>query len=335
MFFADTQINQTVQQSGNALKQISDTIFNTRTLIVLVVSLAIAFILGRIIATALRHLTHVLSKQADKTDNLATVNRLRRIETLIVLSIAVIRTILVVFALYFSWVFTHPSQQSGALIGASALFAILVSGALSPILRDVAFGTVMMAEHWFGVGDFVKIEPLTGDASGVVERVTLRSTRLRTIGGEVVWIQNSSIWAVHVAPKGTRTIALEMFVTDPDKGAELIEQTNLRLSTGWLTVISPFAVMTTSEVADKLWHITAICEVALGREWLIEDHGINVMIELDERSKPPVLVHKPFVRYTDSEAEKRFTRTIKNARKQKIKRVSLTNRTRQRTARKS
>jgi len=320
MFFAD-QINQTVQQSSSALKQISDTIFNTRTLTVVVISLIVAFILGRLIATVLRRLTRVISRQADRTENLATVNRLRRMETLIVLSIALIRTLLVILALYFSWVFTHPTQQSGALIGASALLAIIVSGALSPILRDVAFGSVMMAEHWYGVGDFVTIEPLRDNASGVVERVTLRSTMIRTISGEVVWVQNQSIMAVHVAPKGTRTIAVEIFVTNPARGVDLFEETNLRLSTGWLTVVTPFAVMSKVQVADKLWHITAVCEVAPGREWLIEDYGINILQELDEKNKPPVLTHRPLARYTDSEAEKRFARTIKNARKRKLKRT--------------
>jgi len=319
--FADTQINQTVQQSSNALKQISSTIFNTHSLIVLTVSLVVAFLLGRIIAAFMRRMTHVISKQADRTENLATVNRLRRTETLIVLSIAVIRTLLVILALYFWWVFSHPDQRSGALIGASALFAIILGGALSPILRDVAFGSVMMAEHWFGVGDFVSIEPFAANVSGVVERVTLRSTMIRTLSGEVIWVQNQSIMAVHVAPKGTRTIALEIFVTDPDLGVKLFEETNLRLSTGRLTVVTPFAVMSKVQVSEELWHITAVCEVAAGREWIIEDYGITILQELDEKSKTPVLIHKPLSRYTDSEAEKRFARAIKNARKRKTKRT--------------
>lgn len=324
MFLADTQINTTIQQSSDVLKQITGSTFNVRSVIVLVLSLTVAILLGRLVAAIMRRITGIVSRRADKTENLNTVNRLRRIETMIVLSIALVRALLVVVALYFWWVFIHPHQQPGAIIGASALFALILTGMSSPILQDIARGSAMMAEHWYGVGDHITIMPATMGIQGVVERVTLRSTKIRALSGEAIWMSNQSITGVSITPRGTRTIALEIFVTDPDKGAALVEQTNLRLSTGWLTVINPLAVMTTSKVADNLWHITAICEVARGREWLIEEHGIRVMTELDERRRHPILVHRPIVRYTDSEAEKRFTRTIKNARKQKPKRTLTT-----------
>ena len=44
-------------------------------------------------------------------------------------------------------------------IGAGPLFALILGGMLSPVLRDMAYGSVMMAEHWFGVSDHVTIEP--------------------------------------------------------------------------------------------------------------------------------------------------------------------------------
>lgn len=318
MFFADTQINTTIQQSSNALKHITDTSFNTRSLVTLVVALVIAMVAGRLLATLMRRVARLLSANADKTENLATVNRLRRFETLTVLSTALVRAFLVIFALYFWWVYTHPSQQPGAVIGASALVALVLSGTLVPVLRDLAAGGVMMAEHWFGVGDHITVEPFT--LQGIVERVTLRSTKIRSLSGETVWVNNQTIAAVRVTPKGIRTIALELFVSDPDKGAELVERANLRLPSGPLMVASPLAVMTTSKVAGKLWHIAAIGEVAPGREWLLEKFAVQVMQELDGAASPHILASEPIARYSDSEAEKRFARTIRNARKTKTKR---------------
>ena len=318
MLFATTQLNTTIEQSSSVLKQISDTIFNTRSIVTLLIAVTLAFLLGRIIASVLRRLTHLLSRQADRTQNLATVNRIRRAETFIVLSIAITRAFLMIFALYFWWVLSHPGQQPGAIIGASALVALVLSGMLSPVLRDVAYGSLMMAEHWFGIGDHVVIEPFT--LQGVVERVTLRSTKVRSLSGEVIWVNNQSINAVKVTPKGVRTIAFELFVTNLHRGIDLIEETNRHLPTGPLLVATPLSVMTEVSVGENLWHITAIGEVAPEREWLLDTFAIKVIKELDEANSRHVLATDPITRYTDSEAEKRFARTIKNARKRTVKR---------------
>jgi hypothetical protein len=282
--------------------------------------LASALLLGRLIAYALRKLVSAIGASADKSQNLATVNRLRRYETTIVLSIAIIRTLLVLFSLYFWWLLDHPYGQPTALIGASALLIVLISASLGPILRDLSSGSVMMAEQWYGVGDHVRIEPFM-DMQGVVERVTLRSTRIRGLNGEVIWVNNQHIQGVRIAPKGIRTIALEMFVNDIKAGERLVAATNKRLPRGPLLLVSPLVVVETAEVGDKLWHITAIAETAPGREWLIEQSAVELIKSLDTERPKPVIEHGPLARYADSEADMRFLRTITNARKPtKVKR---------------
>jgi hypothetical protein len=320
LFSDSTQaINSTLGETHNIFRQLGETFLNGRSLMVLAITLLIAFVAGRGIAYVLRRFTHVLSRRADKTENLSEVNRLRRLETLIILSIAILRTLLIALAIYFWWLFIHPHQQPTALIGASAVIAIVLGGVLGPLLRDLAYGSVMMAEHWFGVGDHVKIEPF-GDIQGIVERVTLRSTRIRGINGELIWINNQNIQAVRITPKGLRTIALELFVNDKAKGLQLIEEANQRLPTGELMVASVLTPMVCNQVGDSLWHITAIGETAPGREWLIEKYAITVIQEMNEELAEPLLMHEPIARYADSEAEKRFARTISNARKKTIKR---------------
>jgi hypothetical protein len=320
--FADAQLDQALEQSRKIIGRFTDSFLSVRSVITFIIALAIALIIGRILAALLRRFAKMLSTRADKAQDLLEVNRLRRIETLTILTIALIRMILVVMAIYFWWVFSHPTQQPTALIGASAFAVILTGATIGPILRDLAYGGVMMAEHWYGVGDHVRIEPFA-EMQGVVERVTLRSTRLRGLNGEVIWVSNQNIQGVRVAQRGVRTIAIDLFVSDLKAGLELVEKTNLRLPTGSLLVVTPLHIMAQSEVGANLWHITAVGETAPGREWLLEDYALHILHELDEELKHKVLQTDPIARYADSEADSRFARTIQNARKSPLQRRQL------------
>lgn len=312
-----------METGQDALTYLRETYFNLHAVVTLVLCVSVAFILGRFIAYLLRKVVIGLSVNADKSQNLTTVNRLRRYETMLIISIAVIRTGLILFSLYFWWLWDHPEGQPTALIGASALLLVLVSASLGPILRDLSSGSVMMAEQWYAVGDHVRIEPFM-DMQGVVERVTLRSTRVRGLNGEVIWINNQHIQGVRIAPKGIRTIALEMFVNDVKAGEKLVESTNKRLPSGPLLLVSPLQVIETAEVGEKLWHITAVAETAPGREWLIENSAVELIKSLDAERKNSVIEHGPLARYADSDADQRFRRTITNARKPtKVKQSTL------------
>jgi hypothetical protein len=326
-------IDNTLEQSQSTLEKITSNVFNFKSIFVLLVAFGFAYFAGRFLATILRRITVAIGRKADKSNDLQHVNNLRRIETLIVLSIAVVRTLLIAFAVYFWWIFVHPTQQPTALIGASAVIGIVLAGALSPVLRDLASGSVMMAEHWFGVGDHIRVEPFS-DLQGVVERVTLRSTKIRGLNGEVIWVNNQSISAIRLAPKGIRTIAIELFVSDLAKGESLIEQANTRLPSGPLMVVSPLTTMTTAEAGGDIWHITAIGETAPGREWLLEQYAVKLLNEIDsEENKDSILLNEPIARYADSEAERRFARTIHNATKKPAQRRSLTVRAAERSKR--
>ncbi|HEY8992233.1 MAG TPA: mechanosensitive ion channel domain-containing protein [Candidatus Microsaccharimonas sp.] len=306
-----------VQNGKNVFTYIFDTYFNPHAIISLLVCLAIGLLLGRLIAALLRKVVTIIGARADKTQDLETVNRLRRYETYLVLSIALIRVGIVLLSLYVWWLLDHPYEQPTALIGASAILLLLLSASLGPILRDITSGSAMMIEQWYGVGDHVRIEPFA-DMQGVVERVTLRSTRIRNLNGEIIWVNNQHIQGIRITTKGIRTIALEIFVTNLKKGQLLVKKANDRLPNGQLLMVSPLQIVEETAVGDNLWHITAIGETAPGREWLIEKAAVDLIKEMDERSSSPVIAHGPLARYADVEAEKKFKRTMNNARKRPV-----------------
>jgi len=312
--FADQPLQKSADQAKSALEKFSHSFFSVQSIVALAVFLLASIIVGRVVAYLLRRVVNYIGRHADKSKSLQTVNRLRRYETIIIITIAIVKAVLVMAALYLWWTYIHPNQQPTALIGASALLAIILGGALSPTLRDISSGSVMMAEQWYAVGDHVKIEPF-GDVQGVVERVTLRSTRIRGLNGEVIWVNNSSVMAIHITPRGIIAMALEIFVTDPERGTELLESVNRRLPNGPLLVISPLKLMTSDKVGEDLWHFTAVAETAPGREWIIQNYAVEVMKEINSERKLGVLATDPISRFADSDAERRFARAINNSRK--------------------
>ena len=81
------------------------------------------------------------------------------------------------------------------LAGAGIVGVALGFGAQS-IVRDFLSGVFMILEDQFGVGDVVEVGGVVGtqnSVTGTVEKVTLRSTRLRDVSGTVWHIPNGEI----------------------------------------------------------------------------------------------------------------------------------------------
>lgn len=317
-YFAGVGADQTLEQSTSIFKQLTNSIFAGNSIWVLLVSLVVATVLGKIISIILRRVSRVFGRRADAATDLASVNRYRRLETWTILSVAIVRVVLFILGLYFWWSYIHPSNRPSALVGASALFIVIIGGVIGPLLRDFAFGSGMMAEHWFGVGDLITIVPFP-DIHGVVERITLRSTRIRGLNGEVIWIANQNIQGVRIAQKGVWTMAIELFVADPKAAERLIEKTNALLPTGPSLVATRLGIMSCTKRSKDLWHITAIAETAPGREWLLEKTAIDLLKKLDEKSHHPVLIADPVARFADNDTERQFARAVNNAKKARRK----------------
>ncbi len=86
----------------------------------------------------------------------------------------------------------------------ASLIAPLTAGGLAlglgaqRLVQDLISGAFIIAERQYGVGDLVGISgtTMTGGATGTVEDLTLRITRLRTADGELVIMPNGQILQV-------------------------------------------------------------------------------------------------------------------------------------------
>jgi small-conductance mechanosensitive channel len=107
------------------------------------------------------------------------------------LSIAVIWSVAGVLILERLGVPVSSLVASAAVIGAALGFGA------QQVVRDLLAGIFIFAERQYGYGDMVHISAVGFEgATGTIEEVALRTTRLRTLNGEVVIVPNGLIVGV-------------------------------------------------------------------------------------------------------------------------------------------
>jgi small conductance mechanosensitive channel len=189
-----------------------------------------------------------------------------------------------------------------ALAGASFLL-ILVGFAIQRVLTDIIAGLVMFIERWYSVGDTIQI-PMH-ELQGVVEDVSLRHTRLRTLDGEVIHIHNSQIPSVRVLPSGAKELLLDVFVTDREKGVEMVDSVASILPEGPTTFVRRPRIDRVDELSESLFRIGARASVAPGREWLLDGFFADL---LRERAESGLIVHGPVTLSVDESAARSYAR---------------------------
>ncbi len=290
-----------------------------RSLLILIASIIVAYWLSYFLARAIIQIAQRVGARADETSDEAKLLRLRQTETYLSVATAVVRATVVAVVAYAVWTLLSPNASStAAAVGTGTLFIVLGGATLGMLLRDITAGATMIIERWFTVGDFIKVEPFM-DVSGVVERLTLRSTRIRSMSGEVIWLHNQQIQGVHVTPYGLRTEAVDVFVSDRKKGEKLIADITNTIPTGTLLLAKPLRVVSTEKWGDKLWHIQLVGQTAPGREWLIEKYFVDAIIDANKKAGGDIIVREPIVRHADPKAERRFKRAIRVASENKNK----------------
>lgn len=286
-----------------------------RSIILLLISIVLAYMISRFIALGIVKFAQYISKHTDNETDSERLLRFRQVETYLSVTVAVVRVVIVLIVGYIAWIVLSPTARLNsnfAAIGAGTVFALIAGQTIGIVLRDVTAGTTMIIEKWFNVGDFIKVEPF-GDVMGVVERFTLRSTRIRTMRGEVIWIHNQHMSAVQVTPGALHTMAVDLFVRDRVAGEKAIEAVINSVPTGPTLLARPLRIKYAEKWNDDLWRITVVGQMPPGREWLVENFFVDAIKSADAARKKAdrVFVYEPIARAADSEADRRFKRAVR------------------------
>lgn len=154
--------------------------------------------------------TTVSTRRSQRLDALSTV--ISSAVSFIVWSIAVLMILGTTFGL-----------DIAPLLAGAGIVGVAIGFGAQDLVKDVISGMFLLAEDQYGVGDVVDL----GEASGVVEGISLRTTRIRDVTGTLWHIPNGEIKRVGNMSQEWSRVLLDIAVaygSDVDLAAEVIKR---------------------------------------------------------------------------------------------------------------
>jgi small conductance mechanosensitive channel len=177
------------------------------------------------------------------------------------------------------------------LIAGAGVLGVAIGFGAQGIVKDFLSGVIMLVEDQFGVGDVID----AGPASGVVEEVSLRTTRIRDVNGVVWHVPNGSIARVGNMTQEWSRMLLDVDVayeTDVDRAivllGEIIERFQAREDIREMLLGEPMEVLGVTALGDSSVSIRVIAKTVPGQQWAVgrvfrqvvkrelEDAGIEI-----------------------------------------------------------
>jgi moderate conductance mechanosensitive channel len=208
---------------------------------------AVAFTVNRLLRRAIRRLTAKIA-DPDSQERLSSIKRRapRAIVSTGSLSLRaasraetlghVLRSItsVVIWTIATAMVLGELGVNLGPLIAGAGIAGVAIGFGAQSLVKDFLAGIFMLVEDQYGVGDIID----AGEASGTVEAVSLRTTRLRDVEGTVWHIPNGTIERVGNKSQQWARALLDIHVaygTDIDEAQAVIKHVadELWRAPGW------------------------------------------------------------------------------------------------------
>jgi small-conductance mechanosensitive channel len=179
------------------------------------------------------------------------------------------------------------------LLASAGVVGVAVGFGAQSLVRDYLAGIFMLVEDQYGVGDAITV----GDASGTVENVTLRITRVRDVNGVVWHIRNGAIETVGNESQGWARAVIDFPVPyEADLSAIMTLLTEVGVGMwndpAWRSVmLEAPEVWGAQEIAGTKVIMRMVAKTAPLRQWGVErELRARLKTTLQEAGIPPVAV---------------------------------------------
>jgi small conductance mechanosensitive channel len=210
-----------------------------RVVAIIIVALIIRAVLRRMIDRAVRpvrgEVPRILRPFKEKLQNssflessgLLSERRAQRAATLgSVLKSAVSVTI---FAITFLLILGELQINLAPFIAGTSIVGVALGFGAQNIVKDFLSGIFMLLEDQYGVGDVIDFQL----ASGTVEAVGLRSTRLRDVNGTVWYVRNGEVLRVGNKSQGFAQVVLDIPLdawADVDRASQAMRDVSAQMA---------------------------------------------------------------------------------------------------------
>ena len=141
-------------------------------------SKAIDRVIKRAQSTPLPGAKHTFNRRAQRAQSLGTL--LKSITTTVVFGVAFVMAL------------SEVGMDVAPILASAGVLGLAIGFGAQNLVKDFLSGVMMMVEDQYGVGDAVDL----GEATGTVENVGLRVTRVRDVDGTVWYVRNGEILRV-------------------------------------------------------------------------------------------------------------------------------------------
>jgi small conductance mechanosensitive channel len=159
----------------------------------------------------------------------------------------------------------------GPLIAGAGIAGVALGFGAQSMVKDYLSGMLMLVEDQFGVGDIIDV----GEASGVVENVSLRTTRLRSLNGTVWHVPNGEIRRVGNMSQNWSRFVLDVniaYESDVSRAIESLESVlaNFAADEAWNSkLIGPPEVLGIEALATTAVIIRMVVTTAPAQQWAV------------------------------------------------------------------
>ena len=187
------------------------------------------------------------------------------------------------------------------LLASAGVVGVAIGFGAQSLVKDYLSGIFMLVEDQYGVGDVISI----GDATGTVENVTLRVTRMRDVNGIVWHIRNGTIDTVGNESQGWARAVIDFpvpFSADLTTIRTVLAQTGEEMWNDpvWRSVmLEAPEVWGAQELTSDEVTMRIVVKTAPLRQWEVErEMRVQVKRALKEASLMPAPAEKPTMTVT-------------------------------------
>lgn len=193
----------------------------------------------------------------------------RKKETVFAISDSVIKYVVLFITL--CSILTTFDVDISSLIAFASVSSVAIGFGAQSVIQDIITGMFILFEDQLGVGDVITIESLTG----IVESIGLRSTRLRSLDGDVHIIPNGSIKIVTNKSKDFNRGLIDIGVDyseNVDRVIRVLEGELKRIFEQKLVdgIIEEPKVLGVEELAESSVIIRILVDTEVGQNWNVE-----------------------------------------------------------------